>query len=331
MSDPGAAPDPMDKAYVQAEAVLSDEDARAARRARVLAAVAREPVTPLAASSPSVRRPAWRRGGWLVAASVAGLSVFVATQIHQPVWRQPQTAPSAPTPAARGIAALPGSPAQAPSEAPAPRDFAAAPRAAIPAQTASPPNIPPTAPPPAPALSIAPAPRAFPDAAAAPPPPPRDAVVTAERRAPAPAAQYPGPVSGGAGDEAVDAQGLARGAAKRAPSPAFAAPPAAALSRFESSAGTTSDQAARLRAAAAAGRTTELEALLEHGVPVDAPDADGNTALMKSIQADHPAATALLRRHGARLDRKNRAGESARDMATDKGDAELNQAVGVGP
>jgi hypothetical protein len=42
VSDHDAAPDPIDKAYVQAEALLSDEEARAARRARVLAAVARE-------------------------------------------------------------------------------------------------------------------------------------------------------------------------------------------------------------------------------------------------------------------------------------------------
>ena len=45
MSDPDAMPDPIDKAYVEAEAVLSDEAARAARRARVLAAVATEGAT----------------------------------------------------------------------------------------------------------------------------------------------------------------------------------------------------------------------------------------------------------------------------------------------
>jgi len=52
---------------------------------------------------------------------------------------------------------------------------------------------------------------------------------------------------------------------------------------------------------------------------------------MESIQADHPAAAALLRSHGASLDRKDRAGESARDMAGAKGDATLNQALGLGP
>jgi hypothetical protein len=50
---------------------------------------------------------------------------------------------------------------------------------------------------------------------------------------------------------------------------------------------------------------------------------------MKSIQADQPAAAALLRRHGARLDRENHAGDSAKDMATAIGDAELDQALGL--
>ncbi|HZK99165.1 MAG TPA: hypothetical protein VFC47_04635, partial [Caulobacteraceae bacterium] len=107
------------------------------------------------------------------------------------------------------------------------------------------------------------------------------------------------------------------------------AAPAAPPSRSEASAGPQSDEAARLRAAAAAGRTAEMEALLTGGVPVDAPGADGETALMKSIQADHPAAAALLRRHGASLERRNHAGERARDMATAKGDAALNHALGL--
>jgi hypothetical protein len=91
------------------------------------------------------------------------------------------------------------------------------------------------------------------------------------------------------------------------------------------------DPGARLRAAAAAGRTADVEALLEHGAPVDSPDAEGDTALMKSIQADRSAAAALLRRYGASLDQKNHAGESARDMARAKGDAGLNQAIGLSP
>jgi ankyrin repeat protein len=91
------------------------------------------------------------------------------------------------------------------------------------------------------------------------------------------------------------------------------------------------DRAARLREAAAGGRSAEMTAVLALGVPVDAADEDGETALMKAVQADQPAAAALLRRHGASLDRKNHAGASARDMAAAIGDAELNRALGLGP
>lgn len=89
--------------------------------------------------------------------------------------------------------------------------------------------------------------------------------------------------------------------------------------------------AARLGIAAAAGLTAELDALLGQGVPVDAPDANGNTALMRSVQADQPAAAALLRRHGASLDRKNHAGLTARDMAAAKADPVLSEALGLAP
>jgi ankyrin repeat protein len=74
-----------------------------------------------------------------------------------------------------------------------------------------------------------------------------------------------------------------------------------------------------------------VEALLDQGAPVDAADADGDTALMQSILADHPAAAAALRRRGASLDRQNHAGESGRSMATARDDAALNQALGLAP
>ncbi|MFI4934373.1 MAG: hypothetical protein ACHP7N_07125, partial [Caulobacterales bacterium] len=141
-----------------------------------------------------------------------------------------------------------------------------------------------------------------------PPPPAGDAVteevVTAERKASA-------PVSGGNAPGAQDA----------------------AVSEFvtESPAPPPRDRGARLRAAAAAGQIGEVARLLRQGAPVDAADADGNTALMKSIQADQPAVAAILRRHGASLDRRNHAGESARDMATAKDDEALDRAIGVAP
>jgi len=141
-------------------------------------------------------------------------------------------------------------------------------------------------------------------------------VVTGARRAPDAAPETRARASAVATDAAVGIEGPAR----KALAPGVA-----------TSVGSPADQATRLRAAAAAGRTEDVAALLANGVPVDAVDADGETALMKSIQADQPAAAALLRRRGASLERQNHDGVSAREMARRAGDAELNQALGIDP
>ncbi|HEY1752919.1 MAG TPA: hypothetical protein VGG29_16800 [Caulobacteraceae bacterium] len=321
MSDPDAAPDPIDRAYVEAEAVLSDDAARTARRARVLAAVAREGAPQ--APAPIARPGLWRRGGWLVAASVSALGVFLAVQVYRPpiqAPRQPSAAPAGPVAAPPPAAGRPGVAAQrapsgpqtlAPSE-PAPRR-AKSPPTAAPADSergaadsaagraTSPSGAPPVA------LSEAPEP---------PPPPP-----------PPPSPPPPAPPA------TSEAAGRARDitvTAERRESRLQSAP--VATSAFTSSARRDlADPGARLRAAAAAGRTADVEALLRRDAPVDSPDAEGDTALMKSVQADHPAAAALLVRYGASLDRKNHAGQSARDMARAIADAELDKAIGLGP
>jgi ankyrin repeat protein len=87
------------------------------------------------------------------------------------------------------------------------------------------------------------------------------------------------------------------------------------------------DEGAELRAAAADGRTADIRALLAKGAPVDAPDANGDTALMKAVRSDHAGAAALLRRRGADPDLRNRAGESARDLAAEKHDPALDRAL----
>ena len=169
---------------------------------------------------------------------------------------------------------------------------------------------------------MAPAPQAFP-ASPPPPPLPTPGVVTAERRVLAPAAASAESGSSREADEVAKAQDRMAQPSARGALGSFMAVP-----RF---AARPLDPATRLRDAAAAGRTSEVETLLDQGAPVDAPDADGNTALIKSVQADHPAAAAALSRHGANLDHRNHAGESARDIATAKDDAALNQAIGLGP
>ena len=296
MSEPNAATDPVDKASVQAEALLNDDAERAARRARVLAAVAREPGTTESAAAPSRQRSPWRPGGWLAAACVAGFGLLLTARVYQPD-RDHLPTPTAPAPATQNAK----SPATAPQPAaptfiPSPPDVRPASRAA------GPPRAPP-------------APEAF---AAAPPPAPPSALATPMVLPAPPPLLVPAPP--GTTEIVVTGARIAR----RGPLPVMATRSAAL-----GFAGSGTDPAARLRAAAADGRTAELEALLGQGVPVDAPDAGGTTALMKSIQTDQPAAAALLRRHGASLDQRDRTGVSARDMAAAKDDPALDQAIGV--
>jgi len=297
------APDPIDKAYVQAEAVLSDEADRAARRARVLAAVAQ--AAPEAA--PSAPRRTWARGGWLVAASVAGVSVLLATQVRPPIQTEPPPAPPAPTAAAPQITAEESpsapppaakAPAQAtprPSRAPAAQPLAPAPVFEAPASEPAAPPAPAPAPPPPPPLPIPQVARARPEALP-------------------PAAAAPSPaMDGGLSELVVTGSRIPPGEARRV------AAPAASPDRL----------ATRLRDAAARGRTAEVSALLRRGVPVDAPDDEGETALMKAVRGNHPDAAALLRRQGASLDLRSQAGQSARDLAASIGDAELDRALGL--
>ena len=304
MSDHDAATDPVDKAYVEAEALLGDATADAARRARVLAAVARDPVA--SGEAKPVRAPSpWRRGGWLAAASVAFFCVLLAARVYQPsrVQLPPASPPTPPSPVREMAAA-----------APPPKSSVPAAGAAARTSDVDGPSFRQATPEVRKALAER-SPEAFPASPAPPPPPPPLAVPSP------PALVVPSPSS--VGEAVVTGSRMGRrdfGAT--APARALqlnAAPLVASLL----------DDEARLRAAAAAGRTAELEALLAAGARVDAADIDGTTALMESIQAGHPLAAAFLRRHGASLDRKNQAGVSARDMAAMKHDPALDQALGL--
>ncbi len=64
---------------------------------------------------------------------------------------------------------------------------------------------------------------------------------------------------------------------------------------------------------------------------MDSVDANGETALMKSVRADQPGTAALLIRYGASLDKKSNAGVSARDLAAQIDDPALKQALGLQP
>jgi hypothetical protein len=347
--DDDIGPDPIDAAYAQAETLLADDAARAARRARVLAAVAAAPAPPEVAPVarlPSRRDGGWRRGGWLAAACVAGLCLFVGIRLYRPIVPEPTAPASAPSSGVPVSITLPP-PAKPPAPpngaetvsaphvpvtvtaktAPAPEetDALAAPRDAAPMNVpAAPPlNVAPTYQRPAPLI-------APPAEQPAPPPPPQattEITVTAEKRESSAAMK----ARGYAADAATADERQASRASGALGGAAPASPVVAAPGQFRAAGIAKPDPGASLRAAAAAGRTADVQALLDEGVPVDAADANGDTALMKSVQADHPAAAAALRRHGANPDRKNHAGESARDMAAGKRDAALGEAIGTAP
>jgi len=404
-------PDAIDKAYAQAEAMLTDEAARAARRARVLGAVAA--AGPAAQVPPPARRSAsWARGRWLAAASVAGLTVLIAIR-QAPNF---QLTPAAPPQVAREAAPpVPGTTPPSAFKPGAPASAPSPPAAVIEAPTLSPqasragpppafkPGAPAFAPSPPAAIGQAAIDRCYADAgdddrklsacdarASA-----TTAVVSASSRIrglPEDAA-LPVEVLGreqmadrgspnmadllgtitesnrkaadgnagstGYGEPQISLRGmgsgrtleLAQGRAVAQPPPpppppprpappapprAFAPPPPAARVAPSPSAEAASPTAptsgaARLRAAATAGRISELTTLLAAGAVVDAADADGETALMKAVRANRPEAVVLLLRRGADPDRKNRAGVSAKDMARAISDAELNRAVGILP
>jgi hypothetical protein len=372
-------PDPLDEAYVDAEALLNDEAERAARRARVLAAVDAD-AAPLhqvaaaasmaAAASPSEpttipnvppRRSIWRRNSWLAAACVAGLGLFIALKVYQPI-QPPRPMQRTPahvaagsrtklvTPPAPG-AAPPLRPIATPLVRPAPPLPVIVPRMKAPVLNQST----------APVMAVPPAPQAFPvkpgtevqevivtGSRIPHPAPTGSSPVTVQDRKAARAASAAKPGSdgtsativGGASSGGLNAGTQFTYAAPPPPPPppppaeAFAPsppPPGAALDGKRMAALASPELGARLGAASAEGRTSDVKALLADGAPVDAPDDHGDTALMRSVRADKPAVAALLLRHGASLDRKNHAGVSARDMAKLVGDEKLNRALGLIP
>jgi len=326
--------DPMEETYLRAEEALDEEAARAARRAKVLAAVAEDQArTP----APAPRGPMRRYGGWLAAACVAGISVITAQQ----VWRTkpPQVAPPAAKAPAPLADATKAQTAIAPEASPAP-----------PATVGSRPFSRPSLPRPPRQDEPAPAPRAA-LAPSPPPPPPAPPIPPAADIAsppplPIPPVQKPiAPLQSAPTQRSFSAAPVAPPAVPTGQAKALVPPPNAGqeieevvvtgsrVARRNGAASSPADleQQSKLREAAAAGRTEDIEALLDQGVAVDGADKDGETALMKSIETDQRDAAALLRRRGADLDLKNRAGASARDMAVQKDDPKLDKALGLSP
>jgi hypothetical protein len=330
MSDRDTAPDPIDKAYRLADALVADEPARAARRARVLGAVARAPEQGMtAAPAPSrtpVGRYVWRGSGALMAASVAGLALLATLQQRQPGADRP--APAAPrADASRGGARdapleplKPEAPASAPDASAAVRQPSAGiigapvrrspppaappmPRRGGPAWKADTLRIPPLAVPPVQQrIEVPDLPSAIPPL---PVPPVQRRMEVLPLPAP-PVVSAPGPRAFPLGESSAGEGRAAATGARRAQDPVV-----------------------RLGAAASEGDVVEVRDLLGQGVPVDAADAAGETALMKAIRAGQHAMAALLRARGANLDRKNHTGQTARELAVEKDDPRIDAALGL--
>lgn len=71
------------------------------------------------------------------------------------------------------------------------------------------------------------------------------------------------------------------------------------------------------------GRTEELLEFLDHGLPIDAQDAEGNTVLMLAAYRGHPATVRALIERGADVDLRNGRDQSPIAGALFKGEDEV--------
>ena len=71
------------------------------------------------------------------------------------------------------------------------------------------------------------------------------------------------------------------------------------------------------------GRTPELAEFIEHGVPVDLTDAEGNSLLMLAAYHSHAETVAMLIARGADVDLRNSRNQSAVAGAIFKGADEV--------
>lgn len=71
------------------------------------------------------------------------------------------------------------------------------------------------------------------------------------------------------------------------------------------------------------GMTEELVGFLDHGLPCDVQDAEGNTPLMLAAYHGHPATVQALVEHGADVDRRNNRNQSPVAGALFKGEDEV--------
>ncbi len=71
------------------------------------------------------------------------------------------------------------------------------------------------------------------------------------------------------------------------------------------------------------GMTDELAGFVDHGLPADVQDEDGNTPLMLAAYHGHAATVRMLVEHGADVDRRNSRNQSPAAGAVFKGEDEV--------
>ncbi len=71
------------------------------------------------------------------------------------------------------------------------------------------------------------------------------------------------------------------------------------------------------------GMTEELVGFLDHGLPCDVQDVEGNTPLMLAAYHGHPATVRVLVEHGADVDLRNNRNQSPVAGALFKGEDEV--------
>ncbi len=71
------------------------------------------------------------------------------------------------------------------------------------------------------------------------------------------------------------------------------------------------------------GMTEELAGFVDHGLPADVQDHDGNTALMLAAYHGHPDTVSMLVARGADVDRRNHRDQSPLAGALFKGEDEV--------
>jgi hypothetical protein len=75
------------------------------------------------------------------------------------------------------------------------------------------------------------------------------------------------------------------------------------------------------------GMTEELAGFLDHGLPADVQDEDGNTPLMLAAYHGHAGTVRMLVEHGADVDRRNNRDQSPVAGAIFKGEVEVVRAL----